>query len=117
MKGFTNEWLKTKLNPVAGGLPYPIPKRCGGGRTLAIPEYQEASPASVTVRITRFASRMLDKDNLYGGAKPICDALRYAGYIKDDDPNSIELIVRQSKCTRKQVGTLIEILTTGKDLT
>jgi len=61
------------------------------------------------VCITRCGTHLLDKDNLYGGAKPICDALRYRGLIRDDDPESIHLIVQQRKVSKKETGTLIEI--------
>ena len=45
--------------------------------------------------------------------KYICDALRYAGIIRDDDPDSMELHVTQRKVKRADIGTeiLIEDLT------
>ena len=49
------------------------------------------------VRIRSLRVRLLDLDNLYGGVKWWVDTLRYAGFIPDDDPNSIELEVSQEK--------------------
>jgi hypothetical protein len=49
------------------------------------------------VRIRSHRVRLLDLDNLYGGVKWWVDTLRYAGFIPDDDPNSIELEVSQEK--------------------
>ena len=40
-------------------------------------------------------SRLLDKDNLYAGAKPLVDALKKSGLIWDDSPRWINLKVRQ----------------------
>lgn len=64
----------------------------------------------IVVCITRHSSGTLDRDNLWGGAKAVCDALRYAGFIPDDDPASIFLVVRQRKSKRKDQGTEILIL-------
>lgn len=49
------------------------------------------------VRIRSRRVRMLDIDNLYGGCKHLIDALRGAGVIPDDDPESITLEVTQEK--------------------
>ena len=62
------------------------------------------------VSIERRSLKLLDKDNLYGSVKFLCDALRYAGLIADDDPESIELTVTQRRVrTRKETGTLVEV--------
>lgn len=70
---------------------------------------KEEGNKRITVCITRASTRLLDKDNLYGSAKWICDGLRYLGLIPDDDPESIDLIVKQVKVQKEKVGTLIEI--------
>ena len=73
-------------------------KKAGGGRAH--------------VSIDRRSLNLLDKDNLYGSVKFLCDALRYAGLIADDDPESIELTVTQRRVgTRKETGTLVEVVT------
>jgi hypothetical protein len=62
------------------------------------------------VRFTICRQRLLDADNLAGGIKPLVDALRYTGCIRDDDPGSIALEVRQVKVRSKnEKGTLIEV--------
>lgn len=66
-----------------------------GGRTL--------------VCITRYGPRLLDRDNLAGSGKTICDALRHAGLIAADDPNSIVLYSRQFKAPKAEQGTEVVI--------
>lgn len=55
------------------------------------------SPQRARLRITRCARRLLDEDNLSGGAKPLIDCVKQAGLIVDDSPEHIELIVRQRR--------------------
>jgi hypothetical protein len=45
--------------------------------------------------------RLQDRDNSYGSAKALLDALRYAGVIQDDRERDIELDVAQVKVKRK----------------
>lgn len=97
--------------PVAPGLSHPVAKLYAWQKPLDLDAAEEGSAARIIVRITRYGTKLLDKDNLYGGAKPICDALRYEKLIPEDDPESIELYVCQKKVKRKDVGTYIEILT------
>lgn len=94
---------------VAGRLPDPEPQSNAGEESLVADANEEGSSPRIVVCITRCGTRLLDKDNLYGGAKPICDALRYQKLIPEDDPESIHLIVQQRKVKRADVGTIIEI--------
>jgi len=48
------------------------------------------------VIITSYRKRLLDKDNLYAGAKLLVDALKKAGLIWDDSPKWINLEVKQA---------------------
>ena len=48
------------------------------------------------VIITSYRKRLLDKDNLYAGAKCLGDALKKAGLIWDDSPKWINLEVKQA---------------------
>jgi len=48
------------------------------------------------VVITSYRKRLLDKDNLYAGAKCLGDALKKAGLIWDDSPKWINLEVKQA---------------------
>jgi hypothetical protein len=58
---------------------------------------KEGGATRVKVRIISYRRRLLDIDNLAGGAKFIIDALRYDGLIRDDSPDAIELSVSQVK--------------------
>ncbi len=67
-----------------------------------------------TLVITRRSCSLLDADNFAGGCKPLIDQLRYAKLIPDDDPESVEILFRQTKVkTKKEEMTHIEITTTG----
>lgn len=62
------------------------------------------------VRIRSLRVRMLDIDNLYGGAKHLIDSLRLARIIPDDDPESITLEVTQEKVKKyTQEKTEVEV--------
>jgi hypothetical protein len=55
-------------------------------------------------------NRLLDTDNLYGGAKFYCDFLRYCGAIPDDTEDQIELKVTQRKAKKgEEEKTIIEV--------
>lgn len=65
------------------------------------------------VRIMSYRRRLLDKDNLIGGTKPIVDALKSCGFIWDDSPEWIELYVDQDVDT-KRPRTEIEVSARGR---
>ena len=70
---------------------------------------QERSKKRISLRITRYATRLLDEDNL-GGSKLLTDQLRYAGIIPNDDPESTKIILDQIKVKHKtEERTEIEI--------
>lgn len=77
---------------------------------LVVNQKQKAGAGRTIVCITRYGVRLLDTDNAYGGCKPLIDALRYAGHIRDDDPASIQLIVTQKKVKKDQTGTSVIII-------
>jgi Holliday junction resolvase RusA-like endonuclease len=56
---------------------------------------REGSHRKWKVIITSYRKRLLDKDNLYSGVKPLCDSLKKAGLIWDDAPKWLDLDVRQ----------------------
>ena len=68
------------------------------------------SAGRITVRFTRVGTKLLDLDNLYGSVKFLCDALRYADLIPEDNPEAIKLEVLQRKAQKGETGTLIEII-------
>ena len=49
----------------------------------------------VTVDIVRIGKELLDRDNLFGGAKLLIDSLVDCSLIRDDDEEHIDLTVRQ----------------------
>lgn len=95
---------------VAPALRHPEPEHDAGAEPLVAGEDEGGGAGRITVRITRFGTKLLDKDNLYGGVKYVCDALRYANLIPQDDPESIDLQVRQKTTYKHAQGTLIEII-------
>lgn len=50
--------------------------------------------------IERHGKRELDKDNAYGGCKPLIDAIKRCGLIIDDNPANVELEVVQVKLAK-----------------
>ena len=73
--------------------------------------------ARARVVIERHSTGTPDKDGLYGGAKPLLDALlvRSAthphglGLIVDDSPAHLDLDVRAVKCKRAEQCTIVRI--------
>lgn len=61
-----------------------------------------AAGRKLGVLLVTYRSRVLDKDNLIGGGKPWLDALRYGGYLGDDDPESVEAFYLQRRCKRAE---------------
>jgi len=61
---------------------------------------QKKSGKRIALRITRYATRLLDEDNL-AGSKLLTDQLRYAGILPNDDPGSTKIILDQVKVPHK----------------
>lgn len=57
---------------------------------------EKAGQGRALLRITRYALCELDRDNLFGGAKPLIDCIKEAGLILDDSPKYIDLVVEQA---------------------
>lgn len=74
-------------------------------------EGKEGDPRRMLVCIESVRKhRLLDTDNLYGGAKFYCDFLRYCGAIPDDTEDQIELKVTQRKARKgEEEKTIIEV--------
>jgi hypothetical protein len=74
-------------------------------------EGKEGDPSRLLVCIESVRkNRLLDTDNLYGGAKFYCDFLRYCGAIPDDTEDQIELKVTQRKTKKgEEEKTVIEV--------
>ena len=95
---------------LAAGVRDTKPERAPRQKPLDPDQAQKKGQARTLVCLTRYSTGRLDQDNLYGGVKPLVDALRYAGIIGNDDPDSILLIVRQRKCARKDIGTEVIVI-------
>lgn len=65
-------------------------------------------PQRAVVRIVSTRKRTLDFDNLVNGVKPILDWLKVAGWIVDDDPEHLELLVSQERA--QDDYTTVELL-------
>ena len=71
---------------------------------------EETRQNRITLCITRHATKLLDADNFAGGCKPLIDQLRYAKLIPDDDPETVEILFRQTKVkTKAEERTEVEI--------
>lgn len=87
-----------------------IPELDAKDESLAANQGKREGAGRVKVSIIRRSTKLLDKDNLYGSVKFLCDALRHEGVIRNDDPESIDLVVTQEKCARRsEAGTEITI--------
>jgi len=91
------------------GLHHPLPEQDAQLQSLGEDQDEERGQGRLRVRITRKGAKLLDKDNLYGSVKFVCDALRFSHLIPDDNPEAIELEVCQVKVPKEDRGTLIEI--------
>lgn len=73
-------------------------------------EGKDQSKTRTTLVITRCSCSLLDADNFAGGCKPLIDQLRYAKLIEDDDPETVEILFRQTKVkTKNEERTEVEI--------
>ena len=65
-------------------------------------------PGKMSVTVNSYRLRLCDLDNLF--VKKILDAVRYAGYISDDNPDAIDLAIKQTKVSKRKLeGTKITI--------
>lgn len=96
------------------GIPHAKPQPAPRPALDATPKGEDTRPPRTRLCIERKSVRLLDADNFAGGCKPLIDQLRYAKLIPDDDPESVEILFRQTKVkTKKEEMTHIEIATTG----
>ena len=73
-------------------------------------EGKEGDPSRMLVCIESIRKKLLDKDNLYGGAKFFCDFLRLSGVIREDTEKEIYLQVTQRKPKKGEAEkTVIEV--------
>jgi hypothetical protein len=76
-----------------------------------------------TIMVKRYSAGTLDQDNLTASVKPLLDILCRSssthphgmGFIEDDSPAHIELIVNQEKCKRGTGSTVVSIMPIGNE--
>jgi hypothetical protein len=73
-----------------------------------VPEVERREIVAYTTVIS-YRSLLLDKENLYGGAKPIRDELQLKGWLYDDSPKWGDLTVWQTKVKRREAKTVIRV--------
>lgn len=86
----------------------PKPEQDVWDESLAAKAREKRYPGRISVIITSHRRRLLDQDNLC--VKYFLDCLRYAGVIPDDNPQAIDLQIRQIKvCKGQKEFTRIEV--------
>ena len=64
-------------------------------------------PCLRLVKFVRVGSRLVDTDGLYGGLKPVVDALKSVKAIWDDDPDHLSLYAEQRKRAKKEIPHMV----------
>lgn len=64
------------------------------------PQREAAYTGRVLIRVTSHRRRLIDPDNLC--PKYFIDCCRYAGLVRDDTPEAIDLEVRQARVSTKE---------------
>ena len=101
----------TKSDSFSSGLPHAKPQPNPRLPLVSPQKGEESRKARTTLIVTRCAFSLLDADNFAGGCKFLIDQLRYANLIKDDDPETVEIIFRQVKVkTSEEEMTKVEII-------
>lgn len=77
---------------------------------LAADAFPTAPLQKARITIVRHGRRQLDTDNLYGGTKLLVDSLVREGFVIDDSPDHIELIVTQKLTKTPKTTIRIEAL-------
>lgn len=78
--------------------------------SLAANDGEAPDSSLISLRITSYRRKLLDRSNLYGGCKYVEDCCVYAGLLPGDSEREINLQVRQVKVdSREEEKTVIEI--------
>lgn len=91
-----------RRNQAGGAASSSKPEQVVCHEPMAEKKGETSHPDGCIVRIKSFRRRLLDRDNLTGGAKYFIDSLRYAKLIHDDTEASITLEVSQTKVNSKE---------------
>lgn len=101
-RGTTDPGSKTEHSNEASLGEHPVGPAQDGKAYL---QQAVAEGRRIGVLIVSYRSRECDFDNLALAGKPLIDALRYSGYLADDDPATIEAFYLQRKSTRASEHT------------
>jgi hypothetical protein len=86
------------------------------------PRYRPSEPLQrARVQVKRYSAGELDPDNLAASCKHLLDVLCRAstthpyglGFIEDDSPAHLELVVMQAKCSPRKGSTIVSIAPMG----
>jgi hypothetical protein len=111
MSKFTSEWLnqyvlkRNDQNQIQDTKPQCVVLN----EPLAEKRREENGSARVVVCIESRRVRLIDLDNLYGGAKFLIDAARYKLLIKGDSAKDIDLQIFQTKVAKGEEETILTI--------
>ena len=79
-------------------------------KALTIVPEREKEEYKAYTTIISYRTRLLDKENLYGGCKPIRDTLERRGWIWNDSPKWGDLSVFQTLCKKGEEKTYIRVV-------
>lgn len=89
----------------------PEPKRHKQVRPMGQKKSKEGNIERALVCIQSFRTKLLDRDNAWGGTKILGDCLKELGIIQDDSEKHIDLHVSQTKVkTKAEERTEIEVI-------
>lgn len=69
--------------------------------------YKLENKVKAKVSITRNGKKLLDKDNLYGGCKPLIDAIKELHLIVDDKTQWLDLQVEQTDKNKLPITNVV----------
>ena len=95
------------VNTVCDPVPVAEPEQPLRRVKVAVAQGAEKSSGRVRVHVESRRNRLLDADNIL--VKAILDCCRYAGAIRDDTEEAIELVVTQKKVPRNEECTVVTI--------
>jgi len=109
-----NQFMPSKTAEQRGGIMAIINKwdryKRAWMKALQILPRKKAIEGRVNVKITSKRIRLLDVENLYGGSKPIRDALQTIGWLWNDSPKWGTLEVVQERVKKGEEGTIIVLV-------
>ena len=79
-------------------------------KTASRPQY-----AKIIVHATRYAIRMMDRDNFVGSLKPVIDGLVACKVVPDDKPELVHLGELEQKRVHKKADERLEIRVEKKE--